>query len=83
MYLFLPLREDLDLNWIANRAMNTLTACNPAVASHCEKANIVKGRLENVKAEINKEFQDIMIKPFKMIEEPPNKPGPWNSLYSY
>ena len=56
MSLFLSLMEDLNLDSMANMSMDILTACNPKVASHCEKANMVKGRLEHMKAEIDKKL---------------------------
>ena len=56
MSLFLALMEDLDLSSMANTSMDILTACNPKVASHCERANMVKGRLEHMKAEIDKKL---------------------------
>jgi len=54
MSLFLSLMEDLNFNSMANMSMDVLTTCNPKVASHCKKANMVKGRLEHMKAEIDK-----------------------------
>jgi len=58
MSLFLSELEDLDPQSIANMAMDILMFCNPKVASHCDKASMEKGRLEQMKAEIGKKFRD-------------------------
>jgi hypothetical protein len=57
MSLFLAEMEDLGCNSMANKAMDVLMDCNPKVASHCEKANMEKGRLEQMKAEIEKNLR--------------------------
>jgi hypothetical protein len=38
--------------------MDILMFCNPKVASHCDKASMEKGRLEQMNAEIGKKFRD-------------------------
>jgi hypothetical protein len=57
MSLFLSELEDLGPQSIANMAMDILMFCNPKVASHCDKASMEKGRLEQMKAEIEKKFR--------------------------
>jgi len=52
MSLFLSKLEDVGCYPLANRAMDVLVICNPKVASHCEKANMEKGLLEQMRAEI-------------------------------
>ena len=58
MSLFLSLLEDLNCQSMANMAMDILLLCNPKVASHCDKANMERGRLEQMKAEIEKKFKE-------------------------
>ena len=58
MSLFLSLLEDLNCQSMANMAMDILLLCNPKVASHCDKANMEKGRLEQMRAEIEKKFRE-------------------------
>lgn len=52
--LFLSELEDLKCQSMANMAMDILLLCNPKVASHCDKASMEKGRLEQMLAEIGK-----------------------------
>jgi len=54
MSLFLSDLEDSGCNSLANMAMGILVNCNPKVASHCEKANMEQGLLEQMKVEIKK-----------------------------
>ena len=54
MSLFLSKLEDLGCYFLANRAMDILMNCNPKVASHCEKANMDKDFLYQMKGEIEK-----------------------------
>ena len=58
MSLFLSELEDLNCQSMANMAMDILLLCNPKVASHCDKANMGKGRLEQMKAEIESKFRE-------------------------
>lgn len=58
MSLFLSELEDQNCQSIANMAMDILLLCNPKVASHCDKANMERGRLEQMKAEIEKKFKE-------------------------
>jgi hypothetical protein len=58
MSLFLSELEDLGSQSIANMAMDILMFCNPKVASHCDKANMEKGRLDQMKAEIQKKLRE-------------------------
>ena len=58
MSLFLSDLEDLKCQSMANMAMDILLLCNPKVASHCDKANMEKGRLEQMKAEIEKKLRE-------------------------
>jgi hypothetical protein len=39
-------------------AMDVLMFCNPKVASHCDNASMEKGRLEQMKAEIEKMLRE-------------------------
>jgi len=54
MSLFLSAMEDLGCQPMANRAMDVLVNCNPKVASHCEKANMEKNLLEQMRTETEK-----------------------------
>ena len=54
MSLFLSEMEDLGCQSMANRAMDVLVNCNPKVASHCEKANMEKNLLEQMRTETEK-----------------------------
>ncbi|MGA9097678.1 MAG: hypothetical protein WB392_01965 [Methanotrichaceae archaeon] len=54
MSLFLSEMEDLGCQSMANRTMDVLVNCNPKVASHCEKANMEKNLLAQMKTEIEK-----------------------------
>ncbi len=54
MSLFLSEMEDLGCQSMANRAMDVLINCNPKVASHCEKANMEKSLLEQMRIETEK-----------------------------
>ncbi len=58
MSLFMSNMEDLGCNSMANRAMDILANCNPKVASHCEKSNMEKGMLEQLKAECEKKLKE-------------------------
>jgi len=58
MSLFMSDLEDMGCNSMANRAMDILANCNPKVASHCEKANMEKGMLEQMKAECEKKLKE-------------------------
>ncbi|MHB8120439.1 MAG: hypothetical protein ACYDHX_17255 [Methanothrix sp.] len=58
MSLFLSDLEDLKCQSMANMAMDILLLCNPKVASHCDKASMEKGRLEQMKAEIEKRLRE-------------------------
>jgi hypothetical protein len=58
MSLFLSELEDLNCQSMANMAMDILLLCNPKVASHCDKASMEKGRLEQMKAEIGKKLEE-------------------------
>ena len=58
MSLFLSELEDQNCQSMANMAMDILLLCNPKVASHCDKANMERGRLEQMKAEIEKKFKE-------------------------
>ena len=58
MALFLSELEDLGCKSIANMAMDILMFCNPKVASHCDKASMEKGRLDHMKAEIEKKLRE-------------------------
>jgi hypothetical protein len=58
MSLFLSELEDLGCQSIANMAMDILLFCNPKVASHCDKASMEKGRLDQMKAEIGKKLRE-------------------------
>ena len=51
MSLFLSEMEDLGCQPMANKAMDVLVNCNPKVASHCEKANMEKNLLEQMRTE--------------------------------
>lgn len=58
MSLFLSKLEDLNCQSLANMAMDILLLCNPKVASHCDKASMEKGRLEQMNAEIVKKYKE-------------------------
>lgn len=58
MSLLLSELEDLGCKSIANMAMDILMFCNPKVASHCDKASMEKGRLEQMKTETGKKLRE-------------------------
>ncbi len=58
MSLFLSEMEDSGCQSIANKAMDALLFCNPKVASHCDKANMEKNLLEQMRAEIEKKLTE-------------------------
>ncbi len=58
MSLFLSEMEDSGCQSMANKAMDALLFCNPKVASHCDKANMEKNLLEQMKEEIEKKITE-------------------------
>ena len=58
MSLLLSKLEDSDCYPLANRAMDILINCDPKVASHCEKANMEKNLLEQMKWETEKKLKE-------------------------
>jgi hypothetical protein len=58
MSIFMSDMEDMGCNQMANRAMDILANCNPKVASHCEKANMEKGMLEQMKSDCKKRLKE-------------------------
>ena len=57
MSLLLSKLEDSNCYPLANRAMDILINCSPKVASHCEKANMEKILLEQMRGEIEKQLK--------------------------
>lgn len=58
MSLFLTELEDLGYQSMANMAMDALLFCNPKVASHCDKVNMEKSLLEQMRIEIEKKLTE-------------------------
>jgi len=58
MSLLLSKLEDSNCYQLANRAMDILINCNPKVASHCEKSNMEKNLLEQMREEIEKQLKE-------------------------